>query len=344
MLSSPRSRTTGQWVTAATVAVVTMVVIVVGRRTLGLSPILTAVSEEPNWLALSGLVLTVVIIAAAIALPARLPWALRTGAMLGGYAAAVVLLAMGAAGVLDGGGDARILYDHPLPDPYSVAYEDLGFAYSPAAAQALFPFVQLPWGVFLGGWTALLIVALVRLVGPAAPLLMLAPFVALDVWYANVNLFLAYAIAMGLSRSAWWALVLHTKVTPGVGLVWFLVRREWGRLAVALALTVAIAAASFVLAPNLWSDWLGLLSDASASDEVPWLGPLWLRLVAAALLVAWGGLTDRPWTVAVGAFLGIPVPWPATATLLLAAVPLTRRASLAPRRRAVDRALAPRSR
>jgi len=42
---------------------------------------------------------------------------------------------------------------------------------------------------------------------------------------------LAVAIAVGFRYPAAWALVLITKVTPGIGLVWFAVRREWCPLA-----------------------------------------------------------------------------------------------------------------
>jgi hypothetical protein len=53
--------------------------------------------------------------------------------------------------------------------------------------------------------------------------------------------------------------VLLTKVTPGVGLLWLALRREWGALAVALGATVAIAALSWAAAPALWKQWIGVL-------------------------------------------------------------------------------------
>ena len=65
-----------------------------------------------------------------------------------------------------------------------------------------------------------------------------------------------FAIVLGMRWPAAWAFILLTKISPGVGLLWFAVRREWRNLAIALGVTSAIAAVSFVLAPNLWSDFL----------------------------------------------------------------------------------------
>ena len=43
----------------------------------------------------------------------------------------------------------------------------------------------------------------------------------------NISLLLAVAIVVGFRWPAAWAFVLLTKVTPGIGLLWFVVRREW---------------------------------------------------------------------------------------------------------------------
>ena len=76
----------------------------------------------------------------------------------------------------------------------------------------------------------------------------------------NVHLLYAAVIVAGFRLSAAWALPLLTKVTPGIGLVWFLVRREWRPLAVAFGVTVAVAAVSFVLDTDALAD-LGLGID-----------------------------------------------------------------------------------
>jgi hypothetical protein len=73
--------------------------------------------------------------------------------------------------------------------------------------------------------------------------------------------------------------------------------------------TLAIAGVSFILAPNLWADWIALLGRNRDVDfrlpVVP--GPLAVRVAIAALLIAWGARTDRRWTVPVGAALAVPV-------------------------------------
>jgi hypothetical protein len=69
-------------------------------------------------------------------------------------------------------------------------------------------------------------------------LLVLAfPPVALELYHGNIHLLLAAAIGLGLRYPWTWAFVLLTKVTPGVGLIWFAVRREWRQLGIALGVT-----------------------------------------------------------------------------------------------------------
>ena len=46
--------------------------------------------------------------------------------------------------------------------------------------------------------------------------------------------------------------------------------------------------------------------------------PLWLRLPAGALLVAWGASTDRRWTVPVAAMLALPAMWYGGLCMILA--------------------------
>lgn len=52
--------------------------------------------------------------------------------------------------------------------------------------------------------------------------------------------------------------------------------------------------------------------------------PLWIRLPAAAALVAWGGLTDRRWTVPLGAMLALPILWPSGFAMLVGVLLLVR--------------------
>ena len=108
-----------------------------------------------------------------------------------------------------------------------------------------------------------------------------------------------------------------------MALLWFVVRREWRSLAWALGATAAISAVSFVIAPARGSTGSKFLATSSSTGPqvngsyeylVP---PLWLRLVAAALVV-WGARTDRRWVVPVASAISMPVIWPITPAILVA--------------------------
>jgi hypothetical protein len=214
------------------------------------------------------------------------------------------------------------------------------YLYSPAFAQAMTPLVWLPWPLFAATWTALLLAVHRLLAGPrlALALLLFIP-IPFEIVSGNVHLLYAAVLVYGLRYPALWALPLLTKVTPGIGLIWFLVRREWRSLGIALGATAAIAAVSFVLAPAEWSRWLELLR-ADAATPLQTVGwhlpvPLMLRLPIAAAVVAWGGLTNRPWTLPVATVLALPVLWLNGLAILVALVPL-----LASRPRSVARPVA----
>jgi len=119
-----------------------------------------------------------------------------------------------------------------------------------------------------------------------------------------------------------------TKVTPGVGVLWFLVRREWRSLAIALGATAAIAAISFALDPAQWMRWFDVLrgdlggAGGGSFETVGWYLPIALapRLVVAAVLIAYAARSNRPWLVPVGVVLAMPVIW-LNSLAVLAAVP-----------------------
>ncbi len=227
------------------------------------------------------------------------------------------------------GQDARCYYQATLADPYlhSSWNDPIAYVYSPAYLQLVSPLTALPWQAFMAVWTALLIGAVRFLTGPrllAAGLLF--PFTAMEVAGGNISLLLAVAIVLGFRWPATWALVLLTKITPGIGLLWFVVRGEWRSLAIALGATVAIAAVSYATMPAAWSRWLEVIVD-NAGKGGTWASvpiPLVIRLPAAAALVIWGARTDRRWTVPVASMLALPALWYGGISMLLAAVPLLR--------------------
>jgi hypothetical protein len=232
------------------------------------------------------------------------------------------------------GQDARCYYQATLADPYlhSSWNDPIAYVYSPAFLQLVSPLTALPWQAFMAVWTGLLIGAVRFLTGPrllAAGLLF--PFTAMEVAGGNVSLLLAVAIVMGFRWPAAWSAVLLTKITPGIGLLWFAVRREWRSLFIAVAATAAIVAVSAVLIPPAWRQWLDVIV-ANAGKGGTWASvpvPLWIRLPAAVALVVWGARTDRRWTVPVASMLALPALWYGGLSMLLAVIPLVQRSQQA---------------
>lgn len=185
------------------------------------------------------------------------------------------------------------------------------YFYSPAFTQALGPLHALPWPAFAALWTLVLAAACAWLAGRWFGYVIFLPVVLIEISMGNIHLLMAAAIVLGFRWPAAWAFILLTKVTPGVGLIWFAVRREWRSLAIAVAATAVIAGVSFVIAPAAWSDWIGVLRAAQAADHqetTPFdYVPLPIRVLVAGALVAWAGLTDRRWVVPIAATLALPV-------------------------------------
>jgi hypothetical protein len=201
------------------------------------------------------------------------------------------------------------------------------FLYSPLVAQLLAPFSALPYGVFYALLAAANLGALVYLLGweLAALSLFLVP-VSNEIARGNIHLLLALAIVIGMRRPAAWAAVLLTKVTPGIGLLWFAVRREWGALAIAIGTTAVLTAVSFVFVPDLWRAWVTmLLSNSGATRPNAVLQvPVLPRLAVAAVLLAVGAWWNKPAIVPVAALLALPAIWVNSLSMLVAIIPLWR--------------------
>ena len=213
--------------------------------------------------------------------------------------------------------------------PYSQTVGSYGaFLYGPPLAQLFGILGHLPWPVFLVGWTGLLIATYAWITQRYALVLLgLFPPAILELINGNIHLLLAAAVALGFRYPWTWSFVLLTKVTPGIGLVWFAVRREWRPLAIALGATAAIAAVSFAARAL---DVAGV--DRAAHRRVGQAGvrqghPHPAHDAAArrrCCIVVWGARTDRPWTVAVAAFLAVPAMWWYSSVMLLAIIPIRR--------------------
>jgi hypothetical protein len=225
------------------------------------------------------------------------------------------------------GQDARAYWAAPMDDPYapgSVGKES-AYLYSPAFLQVLAPLRALPWPVFLCLWTVLLLLVLRWLSGA----LLFGPLIVLtfpELWGGNITILLAAMIVAGFARPGVWAFALLTKVTPALGLAWFAVRREWRALAEVGAVTAAIVAVSWLLAPDQWADWVELLRSSTGSSTVPGSVPipLLLRAPVALVIIAWAALRDWRWLLPVGVLLAMPVIWWGSLALLVASVALER--------------------
>lgn len=258
-------------------------------------------------------------------MPARiLRAAARAGAAIGVVAIAMIWPGLNLA-------DAHAYWAAPLSDLYGAARAGGAdaYLYAPAFAQALAPFKALPWPVFAGLWLLFMALCLVAIVGVWALLVAFIPPVLIELQAGNIHLPLALAIGLGLRYPSTWAFVLLTKPTLGIGLLWFIVRREWRQLTIALGTTALIATVSFVVAPSAWVEWIdALIVNAGHPISPDYSGvihiPLLLRLPVAAAIVIWGARTDRPWTVAVAATLALPILWINGLAVLLAAPLLMR--------------------
>ncbi len=227
------------------------------------------------------------------------------------------------------GYDAFSYWSIDLDDLYGRAMSSnfaLGaFRYAPPIAFLFAPLGLLPWWLFLLLWEAVMVATVLWLGGRWALILLALPPVALELYHGNLHLLMAAAIALGFRYPWTWAFVILTKVTPGVGLLWFAVRREWRSLAIALGATIAVSVVSAVVAPNYWSEWVGsLFSNLNEPQHYSIPPAAQIRIPIAAAIVIWGARTDRPWTVAVAATLGLPIIWPHGLVVALAAIPFLR--------------------
>lgn len=218
------------------------------------------------------------------------------------------------------GVDARAYWAVDLAHPY--ANSGVGvvstYLYSPAFAQALAPFTLLPFPVFLALWMAVSVAVLVWLVRPWPwALAILALPIIYELMVGQVHLFIAAAIVIGFRYPGAWVLPILTKITPGMGLLWFPIRREWRAFAIALGSTLVVVAVSVLLSPGAWADWITFLTASTGRGDV--LVP---RIAAGVALVCFGALTNRRWLVPVAVWIALPVVWIEAWVILLAIIRL----------------------
>lgn len=256
--------------------------------------------------------------------------AVRDGLIFSGWLVAgfifLVIVPMG----LSLGYDAYSYWSIDFADLYGRAMSSnftLGaFRYTPPVAFLLAPLGLLPWWLYLWLWMGLMLGAVAWLGGRWALVVLALPPVSLEIYHGNIHLLMAVAIAVGFRHPWAWAFPILGKLTVGVGLLWFVVRREWHQLAVALGATAAVALVSFIFAPHYWFEFVAsIVSNLEQPQDYSVPPPLPIRLPLAALLVVWGARTDRPWTVPLAAAMALPILWLHGLAVAVAAVPFLRR-------------------
>ena len=237
--------------------------------------------------------------------------------------------------------DARAYWVAPSADPYRDAIVGApgAYLYSPAFLQLMTPLRVLPWAGFVAVWAAILLAAAAYLGGPRL-LALAVVFSAPEIGGGNITLLLGVAIVLGFRWPWTWSFILLSKLTPGIGLLWFAVRRQWGELVVALGGTLLIAGLSYAIAPGPWLDWIGVL-ERNAGATGTWAAiqvPLAVRLPVAVAVIVWAARGDRRWALPIGCLLAMPVIWYGSLTFLLASVALLPRSVVDRFRLALGRA------
>lgn len=195
------------------------------------------------------------------------------------------------------------------------------FLYSPAFAQVIAPLTRLSEWSFYLVWIAAEAAVLVWLLRPlrlpwalCAAALCVPEFII-----GNIYVFMAGALAVGFRWPAAWSFLVLTKITPGVGALYFLFTRQWRKWWVAVGFTAAAAGVSFAFSSHDWVGWFRFLVSFSSPT-----GTLWLQLPLAVALVVLAARRKDP-SIAVWAILvSAPVMTTPAVVAILAAIPRLR--------------------
>jgi len=185
------------------------------------------------------------------------------------------------------------------------------YVYPPPLGQIASALVPLGWptfvvvwttGIFVGLWamTRSISLAALGVAGLSAVLWGLDSALANPLTLSlvgNIQPLLAAAIILGLRWPVLWAFVVLTKITPGVGLLWFVFRREWRNLGLAIGAIALVAGVSFIYDPAAWSDFVRFaIANAGTPSPIPVVPIAFpLRLIISIALIFFAARTDRPW-------------------------------------------------
>jgi glycosyl transferase family 87 len=221
------------------------------------------------------------------------------------------------------GGDPVDALCYWLTDPaHPYRTTEFQFGYSPVVAQIMAPLFDLPFEVFALLLRIIEVASLVFLTGPLAGALIFTTPVASEVNAANINLLIAVVMVLGFRWPVLWVIPLLTKPTMGVGLLWFLWRREWRKALIPIAVAGALALGSFLFDPRVWFEYVAWLRATDQDGGWPYPYPIWARLPISIALVIWGARTNRPWAVALASAFALPRLYYQSPAILIAVVPL----------------------
>jgi len=210
---------------------------------------------------------------------------------------------------------------------YAVARpgESGAYLYSPAFAQLIAPLTTLPLPVFMATWTVLLAAVFYWLLGWRAFFVGLLAPVVMSIAIGQLDVLMAAALVLGFRWPAAWLFMFITKLTPGIGVLWFAARGEWRSLGIALSATAAAIGLSMAVEPRAWQSWIDMLvrfETPTAANGVFLPVPLWIRLPVVAALIVWAARTNRRWALPIGVVFALPTVWLNTPTILIAILPL----------------------
>lgn len=211
------------------------------------------------------------------------------------------------------------------------------YRYAPWFAYAWVPLTYLPRWLVDALWSIALVAASVAVVLPALALrsraafaftFLIGSFLVLIASRGNVQPLMVAALAFGVERRSgplWIALCASLKATPIVFVVVYLVRGEWMRAGVTLALTAALVLPMALFGIGDYT------TDPGASHSLYAISPALFAAVAAAsvLAAAYIGWRYRPWAwlaASVAVVLCLPRYFPYELTFLFVGlVPIVQR-------------------
>ncbi len=212
--------------------------------------------------------------------------------------------------------DAHMYWNVDTANMYPIIWSG-GYVYAPPLALIVNALHPIGWPLFIAAFTTATWAAFWYCTRVLAPVVLLASLALVPIiggnvvgylFLGNIQLLMAAAIVASVRHSAGWTAVPLLTKGVGIPLVWFVVRREWSSVTAGLAVPLMVIAVTLALAPDTWLAFVRFVIDnhveASPVPVVPIALPV--RLAAAIVLVGWGGLTNRRWTVPIAAGIAIP--------------------------------------